>query len=46
MLADHAELTRKHISGVERGQVDVSIRALERIVIALDLTLDEFFVGM
>jgi transcriptional regulator with XRE-family HTH domain len=46
MLADHAELTREHISGIELGKVDVSVRALERIILALGMTLDEFFMGM
>jgi transcriptional regulator with XRE-family HTH domain len=46
MLADHARLTRKTISGIERGNVDVSIRTLERIVLALGISMDEFFVGM
>lgn len=46
MLADHARLTREHISGIERGKVDVSIKTLERIILALGMTLDEFFVGM
>lgn len=46
MLADHAALSREWISAVERGGVDVSVRALEKIILALDLTLDEFFVGM
>lgn len=46
MLADHARLTREHISGVERGKVDVSIKTLERIVLALGISMDEFFVGM
>ena len=39
MLADHAELTREHISAVETGRAEVGLRALERIALALETPL-------
>lgn len=45
LLADHAELAREYISEVERGRKELGIRALERIAQALDIELQEFFVG-
>ena len=46
MLADHAGLTREHLSELERGNKEIGARALERITKALDLKLAEFFSGM
>lgn len=43
MLADHAELTREHVSELENGHKEIGIRALEKIVRALDVTLEQFF---
>jgi len=43
MLADHAELTREHLSEIERGRKEVGVRGLERIVRALGVSLAEFF---
>ena len=37
LLADHAELAREHLSELENGHKEIGIRALERIVKALDL---------
>jgi transcriptional regulator with XRE-family HTH domain len=45
MLADHAELTREHLSELENGHKEIGIRALERIAQALDTTLHQFFEG-
>lgn len=45
MLADHAELTREHLSELENGHKEIGVRSLEKIARALDLTLSEFFEG-
>jgi transcriptional regulator with XRE-family HTH domain len=41
MLADHAELTREHLSELENGNKEIGARALERIAIALDKSLSQ-----
>ncbi len=46
MLADHAELTREHLSELENGHKEIGVRTLERITQAFDLTLREFFDGL
>ena len=46
MLADHAELTREHLSELENGNKEIGVRTLERIAWAFDLTLREFFDGL
>jgi transcriptional regulator with XRE-family HTH domain len=46
MLADHADLTREHLSELENGHKEMGVRALEKIVQALDLNLHQFFEGM
>jgi transcriptional regulator with XRE-family HTH domain len=46
MLADHAELTREHLSELENGHKEIGARALERIAQAFDLTLRDFFGGL
>jgi len=43
MLADHAELTREHLSELENGHKEIGVRALEKIVLALGLNLHQFF---
>jgi transcriptional regulator with XRE-family HTH domain len=45
MLADHAELSREHLSELENGHKEIGVRALEKIALALDLNLREFFEG-
>lgn len=45
MLADHAELTREHLSELENGHKEIGVRALEKIVLALDMNLEQFFGG-
>ncbi len=42
-LAERAGLHRNYIGRVERGQPEVSVRAIERIALALNLSLAEFF---
>lgn len=46
MLADHAELTREHLSELENGHKEIGVRTLDRIAQAFDLTLREFFEGL
>lgn len=46
LLADHAALAREHLSELENGHKEIGVRALERIVKALDLTLVQFFEGL
>ena len=45
MLADHAELTREHLSELENGHKEIGVRALEKIAQALGLSLHQFFEG-
>jgi transcriptional regulator with XRE-family HTH domain len=45
MLADHADLTREHLSELENGHKEIGIRALEKIARALDVSLPKFFEG-
>lgn len=45
MLADHAELTREHLSELENGHKEIGARALEKIARALSLSLQQFFEG-
>jgi transcriptional regulator with XRE-family HTH domain len=46
MLADHAELTREHLSELENGHKEIGVRTLEKIAQALDLNLHQFFEGL
>ena len=41
ILADHAELTREHISAIETARSEPGLRALERIATALSVTLKD-----
>ena len=43
MLADHAGMTREHLSELENGHKEIGVRALEKIVLALGLNLHQFF---
>ena len=45
MLADHAALTREHISAIETGRAEPGLRALERIAIAMDTTVTGLLAG-
>lgn len=45
MLADHAELAREYVSEVENGKKELGLRALDRIVLALGVSLQVFFKG-
>lgn len=46
MLADHAELTREHLSELENGHKEIGIRALEKIAQALNVSFSKFFEGL
>jgi transcriptional regulator with XRE-family HTH domain len=43
MLADHAQITREHLSELENGKKEIGARILGRIVSALGLSLKSFF---
>lgn len=45
-LALLAELDRTYISGVERGTRNLTINSLERIIIALDISSEDFFYSL
>ena len=45
MLADHAGLTREHLSELERGRKEIGVRNLDRIAQALGVSLATFFEG-
>ena len=46
MLADHSELAREHLSELENGHKEIGARTLERISIALGVSLHQFFEGI
>jgi transcriptional regulator with XRE-family HTH domain len=46
MLADHAGLTREHLSELENGHKEIGARTLEQIVMALGTKLSTFFEGL
>lgn len=43
ILADHAVLGRVYLSEIENGRKEVCVRTLERIAMALSVSLSEFF---
>ena len=42
-LAQLAELDRTYISGVERGTRNLTVNSLEKIIVALEVSYDDFF---
>jgi len=46
MLADHAELTREHLSELENGHKEIGVRILDKIAQALGVSLAKFFEGL
>lgn len=46
MLADHSELAREHVVRVEAGQKEVGIETLDKILSALEVSLEDFFRGI
>lgn len=45
-LAMKADLDRTYIAGVESGKRNLSIKSLEKILIALDVSFETFFKDM
>ena len=45
-LALRAEFDRTYIAGVEQGKRNLSIKSLEKIIIALNISFEEFFKGI
>lgn len=45
-LAFKAELDRTYVAGVESGKRNLSIRSLEKILNALDVSFENFFKDM
>ncbi len=45
-LALKADLDRTYIAGVEGGKRNLSIKSLEKIVLALEVSFEEFFKDM
>lgn len=45
-LAFKANLDRTYVAGVEQGKRNLSIKSLEKIIIALDMSFEEFFKGI
>ena len=43
-LADRAELDRTYVSGIERNLRNPSVKSLQRIVAALETSLDVLFI--
>jgi transcriptional regulator with XRE-family HTH domain len=43
ILADHAQITREHLSELENGKKEIGVRVLERIVSSLGISLSVFF---
>jgi transcriptional regulator with XRE-family HTH domain len=43
MLADHATITREHLSELENGRKEAGIKTVEQIASALGITLAELF---
>lgn len=39
-------LNKSHLSAIERGQLDIRISTLEKILDGLDISPEEFFKGM
>ncbi len=46
ILADHAALTREHLSEIENGHKEIGVKALERIADALEKSLSELLEGI
>ena len=45
-LALRAELDRTYVAGVEQGKRNLSIRSLEKIIKALEVSFEDFFKGI
>lgn len=45
-LSLRAELDRTYIAGVEQGKRNLSIKSLEKIIVALNISFEDFFKGI
>ena len=45
-LALKAEMDRTYLAGVEQGKRNASLKSLEKIIYALDVSIGEFFKDM
>ena len=45
-LALKAEIDRTYLAGVEQGKRNPSLKSLEKIIVALEITFHDFFEGM
>lgn len=45
-LAFKAEIDRTYLAGVEQGKRNLSIRSLEKILNALEISFQDFFAGI
>jgi transcriptional regulator with XRE-family HTH domain len=45
-LAFRAEIDRTYLAGVEQGKRNLSIKSLDKILKALDITFKDFFTGI
>lgn len=45
-LALKAEIDRTYLAGAEQGKRNISLKSLEKIVNALDVSFEEFFKGI
>lgn len=43
ILADHADIGQDHLSELERGKKEIGILTLERIIEALNVSIQRFF---
>lgn len=45
-LALKAEIDRTYLAGVENGKRNISIKSLEKIIVALEVSFQQFFEGI
>lgn len=45
-LALKADIDRTYLAGVEQGKRNPSIKSLEKIIVALEISFHDFFEGM
>lgn len=45
-LALKADIDRTYLAGAEQGKRNISLKSLEKIISALDISLEDFFKGM
>lgn len=45
-LALKADIDRTYLAGVESGKRNLSIKSLEKIIVALEISFEDFFKGL